>query len=87
MEYIQLLLPLMDASQFMKNGFSSTNMEVGGSSKSQALPQKTKNSRPEIFKDYQVRILGIVDDIDNKDKLLNLLSTCVERISPYNYEG
>ncbi|KAK9768761.1 hypothetical protein K7432_000363 [Basidiobolus ranarum] len=36
---------------------------------------------------YQSQVVGVVDDIVNKEKLLHLLiSQCVPRISPYDYE-
>ncbi|ORX95635.1 hypothetical protein K493DRAFT_371980 [Basidiobolus meristosporus CBS 931.73] len=36
---------------------------------------------------YQSQVVGVVDDIVNKEKLLHLLiSQCVPRVSPYDYE-
>lgn len=42
---------------------------------------------PSELVDYQTRIVGVIDDIDDKGKLVALLKQIYQEMSPYDYES
>ena len=42
----------------------------------------------EATNDYQSKIIGVIDEIANKEKLLAMLTDiCLPQVSPYDYES
>lgn len=82
LNYIRLLLPVCPTHTSARGSKSA-----GGSrSASQSSSSSKVDEVPTFYEDYQTRIAGIVDDVDNTPKLLALLKDTVQAISPYNYE-
>ncbi len=42
---------------------------------------------PDKVSDHSSRIVGVIDDIVNKQKLVTFLESVYQEISPYDYEG
>jgi len=81
-EYVKLLLPL--AAPFPS--FQSPNPTFGGEGGSSSSREDLNRLERIFYPDFSARIAGVVEDIDNKEKLLSLLKKAVDRASPYHYE-
>ena len=86
--YVKHLLPLIQLTTSKVESYSGSSSSSSSSSRQikRDLAVCETESPTTFASDYATRIAGIVDDIDNKEKLLVLLRNAKQAISPYDYD-
>jgi len=90
--YVKYLLPLIQPTASKVENPSGSSSSSSSRQVRKGLADMETESLSmfsgalQLHDDYATRIAGIVDDVDNKEKLLVLLRNAMKAISPYDYD-